>query len=344
MLLISQHLCGQEGYTKKIEALKERKQKITVQEKDALKVEIEDINKRLKNNEITKVEAQQLKEAAAKKRALNIENRIAIVDNEIALLERNNGRTLALVENDSLDDDKWWWGIDFNGKPKVFFKRNGWERRIRYDRRTYSEFVIAVGLNNAIIEGEPLDDSPYSIGGSRFFEFGWEWRTRVFKHTNFMRFHYGFSFQFNGLVPADNQIFVIEGDQTVLQDFEFDLRKSKLRVDNLVFPFHLEFGPSRVRETEHSIRYSIRDQFRFGIGGYGGFNLGTRQKLKFSRDGERVKQKEKRSFNTTDLIYGLSAYIGVDGILLYARYDLNPLFRNAIVEQRNIALGLRFDL
>ena len=91
---------------------------------------------------------------------------------------------------------------------------------------------------------------------------GWQWRTRVFKNSNFMRFNYGFSFQFNGLKPNDNQYFVENGGQTELQEFPLELNKSKLRMDNLVFPVHFEFGPSRFRESEKTIRYNIDKQFR----------------------------------------------------------------------------------
>lgn len=137
---------------------------------------------------------------------------------------------------------------------------------------------------------------------------------------------------------------MVENGQAELQEFDFELRKSKFRMDNLVFPVHFEFGPSRFIKTEKKIRYSIRNQFRFGIGGYGGFNLGTRQKLKYRREGENVKDKLKRGYNTSNLIYGLSAYIGFDGVQLYAKYDLNPIFKDATIEQRNVSLGLRLDL
>jgi len=29
---------------------------------------------------------------------------------------------------------------------------------------------------------------------------------------------------------------------------------------------------------------------------------------------------------------------------LYAKYDLNPLFQDNVVDEKNISLGLRFDL
>lgn len=331
-----------------IKVLEETKEKITNQEKKALKKEVENINERLQKGVISEVEALTLKEEAAKKRALNIENRVAILNNKIELIKRNGADgiekdTISYVSQIEIGfggrdgDEERIWGIRFKENPN--------ERKIQYDRRTYSDFYIALGLNNAIVDGQSLEDTPYKVGGSRFFELGWQWRTRVFDNSNFLRINYGFAFQFNGLKPKDNQYFVSDdAGQITLEEFDFDLNKSKLRMDNLVFPVHFEFGPSKVRKTENTIRYSLRNQIRVGIGGYGGFNLGTRQKLKYDRNGENVKDKLKRGYNTSDLIYGLSGYIGFDGVLLYAKYDLNPIFQDAAVEQRNISLGLRFDI
>lgn len=347
ILFMAQTLVAQEEYQKKIEILKEQKEKIAKQEKEALTYEVKDINKRLDDGLISEEEAKTLKEAAAQKRALNIESRLLIIDNKIALLERNEGVLLTDIELDSIPDGQIRIGIDIGGEPaeRIIFNSKNWKKDLKYDRRTYSDFVLAVGLNNAIIEGQSLEDSPYKIGGSRFFEMGWQWRTRIFQNSNFVRLNYGFSFQFNGLKPTDNRYFVSDENGGVsLEEFEFDLNKSKLRMDNLVFPMHFEFGPSKFKESENKVRYSLRNQFRVGLGGYGGFNLGTRQKLKYDRNGENVKDKLKRGYNTTNFVYGLSAYAGFDGVLLYLKYDLNPIFKDAEIEQRNISLGLRFDL
>ena len=344
VLLVCQTLFAQEDYKNQIEALRVQKERIIEQEREALKKEIKDINERLRKGGLSEDEARLLKEEVARKRALNMEDRVTIIDNQISLLERNEGNTLSLSEMDTIPGDRVRFGIDIDGKRAFSFNTRRWDRQIVYDRRTYSDIVFAIGLNNAIIEGQSLGDSPYKIGGSRFFEMGWQWRTRVFRNSNWLRFHYGISFQFNGLKPENNQYFVQNGNQTQLEEFEFELDKSKLRMDNLVFPVYFEFGPSRYRETEKSIRYSIQNQFRLGIGGYGGFNLGTRQKLKYSRNGEKIKDKFKRDYNTSNLIYGLSAYMGFDEMALYIKYDLNPIFKDAAIEQNNISVGLRFDL
>ena len=149
---------------------------------------------------------------------------------------------------------------------------------------------------------------------------------------------------FNGLKPTDNRYFVEDGDKTQLEDFEYDLDKSKFRTDNLVFPLHFEFGPSKRTEGAEYFRYSTKSQFKIGIGGYAGFNIGERQKLKYTIDGDKKKDKLKGDYNTNDFVYGLSSYVSLGGTALYIKYDLNPLFKDPNMEMRNVSLGLRFDI
>ncbi len=345
LLLITASLSvfGQADNENAIKELEASKERLKNQERESLKYEVEIINKRLENGEITKEDAEATKKFMAKKRAKNIENRIAIIDNKIALLKRNHeakyqydgegeGITLRIGTGDDTSEKFIFFGNKKHDKPR------------KYDRRTSSDLVLAFGLNNAIVDGESIDDSPYKFGGSRFFEIGWAWKTRVFKNSNAVRLKYGYSFQINGLKPTGNMYFVENGDITTLEEFPVDLKKSKLSITNLVFPLHFEFGPSKKIEGKTYFRYSTNNQFKIGIGGYAGFNMGTRQKLKYTEDGERIKDKIKRDFNTSNLVYGLSAYIAIDEIALYAKYDLSPIFKDQAVKQNNISLGVRFDM
>ncbi|MEW4925334.1 hypothetical protein [Algibacter sp. 2305UL17-15] len=325
-----------------IEELKIAISKIEAEEKAHLKAEVEAIDLRLNKGEITLEEAKKLKLAMAKKRALNIENRVAILENKISLLGRN-------PEMSSSDENEMVFrigGSEGGETSFVYFGKQEDDRpkHRKYDRRTKSDFVLAFGLNNAVIEGQSLDDSPYKIGGSRFFEMGWAWKTRVFKNSNFVRFKHGVSLHINGLKPDDNQYFVKSGNQTLLEEFPENLRKSKLSITNLVFPVHFEFGPSKKIEKDTYFRYSTKNKFKFGIGGYGGFNIGTRQKLKYDLDGERIKDKQKRGFNTSNLVYGLSTYLAFGDTALYVKYDLSPIFKDQLVDQNNISIGVRFDM
>lgn len=324
-----------------IATLEASKEIIINEEKDLLKEAVEVINDRLEANEISSEEAEQLKKEAAEKHALNIENRLAIVDNKIALLKRNNSYEVV----DDEDRAVLHLGLGKKGDEDDRFIYLGRKYRSRkYDRRTTSDIVFAFGLNNAIGEGQSLNDSDFKIGGSRFVELGWAWKTRVFKNSNWLRLKYGVSFQFNGLKPTDNRYLVDTGEQTELQDFEVDLKKSKFRMDNLVFPVHFEFGPSKKIEKENYFRYNTYNKIKVGLGGYLGLNLSSRQKLKYKVDGETVKEKLKADYNTNKFIYGLSGYIGWREAAVYVKYDLNPIFKSNVSDLHNVSLGLRFDM
>ncbi|WP_452602048.1 hypothetical protein [Pontimicrobium sp. MEBiC06410] len=329
-----------EGETKesKIEKLKE---KIKSGEKEALRIEVEQINERVSKKEITYEKGEELKQEVAKKRALNIENRIAVLENKIAFNERNN-LPLKLDTNKNKA-----FGITFGdnaaniiGLTVIGSKE---PKPVKYDYRTVSGLVVSAGLNNAIMDGASLSDSPYKIGGSGYFELGFQWRTRVLKNSNAIRLRYGLSFQWNKYDLKDNQFFVQNGNNTTIETFPTDLKQAKFRTTNLVVPIYFEFGKSRKIEKEDRIRYYNKG-FKFGIGGYAGLNLGAKQKLWYKEDGDRVKQKIKRDYNVNPFVYGVGAYIGLDDVSLFAKYDLSETFKSGGPKQHNLSLGLRLEI
>jgi hypothetical protein len=342
-LLLSQVFLCQHTIAQETKTINQLKEQVVLEEKEALKQDVILINNQLNNGEITPDEATALKEAAAEIHALNIENKLAIIDNEVALQDR----TIFKLNDDDVNiefaTDPYRLKLEiFDDEESLINLQLGHQKK--YDKRTHSNLLISFGFNNAIIKGQSFNDSPYKVGKSKYFEMGWVWSTRVLDNSNAIRFRYGFSFTFNGLNPTNNQYFVQNGDLTTLEVYPLELDKSKLRMDNLVIPIHFEFGPSTkiVRDTYY--RYSTRKKFKFGIGAYTGLNLGTRQKLKYSEDGDKEKDKFKQSYNTANFIYGLSSYIGVDDFSVYCKYDLNHLFNSPNAQQNNISLGLRFDL
>lgn len=334
-----------EKTSEKSDALKDKKDKVIAEEKAALKNEVVAINRRFNDGEISEEEANKLKADAAEIHALNIENKIAIIDNSVALSDRSSIRINTEDARIEIGNDP------YRVRVKVFEDDENsivdidFGRAKKYDKRTHSNFLVAFGFNNAIIEGESFNKSPYLMGKSKFFEIGWTWSTRVLNYSNAVRFRYGFSFSFNGLNPTDNNYFVQDGEYTYLEPFtDGGLKKSKLRMDQLVVPMHFEFGPSKKIESKNYVRYSTKKTFKFGIGGYAGFNIGTRQKLKYNRGGSNHKDKIKNKYNTANFVYGLSSYIGIDKFSIYTKYELNNLFNDPNPKQNNISLGFRFDL
>jgi len=322
----------------------ESKKTVEIREKAFLKEDILAINARLKKGEITEAEAINLKTKAAQKRALNIDNHLAIIDNEIALLKRSdklhqldirdkeNRLIFRIGSGSSTGDDVIFIGKESSDKPK------------KYDKRTLKDLVFSFGFNNAIIEGQSLENSPYKIGGSGFLELGHDWKTRIFNTSNFWRFKFGFSFQWNKFEIKNNNYLVNSNGSTSLEEFPSQLDKAKFRTTNLVFPFHIEFGPSKKIEKKDYFRYDTRKNLKIGLGAYAGVNLGNMQKLKYRIDGDRLKDKQKGVFEVNNFVYGLSCYVGIGSTALYVKYDLSPVFKNQSKKQNNISLGLRLDI
>ncbi|MFD0963508.1 hypothetical protein ACFQ1O_05800 [Pseudofulvibacter geojedonensis] len=331
LLIFSLMAIGQEQVNDSISPImKEKIDKVIAQEKEAMKEEVEAVNVQLDNKEISLDDAIAKKKEIANKYALRIQRRVELVKAGKEVGSDKNGETKLT--------------LNIGGGNGLFVLTKNGDTIRRKDKRTYSDIVLAFGFNNAIGEGQTLNDLDYKVGGSRFFELGFAWRTRVFKNSNWLRFKYGVSLQYNNLKLKDNKYYVKDGDLTTAETFPHELDKSKIRFTNLVAPIHFEFGPSKKIERDTYFRYSTRKKFKVGLGGYAGIRIGTRQKLKYKVDGDREKDKIKSDFNANDFVYGLSGYVSWGSVGIYTKYDLNPLFASPNIKQHNVSLGLRFDM
>ena len=322
--------------------LKGKRELVEEQWKNTLKYRVSRIIKDSEKLGRTEEETETLKKAAAQEVALNIENQLAIIDNQIALVERTG-----YMAPDTPSSLEIGFGNEDGEGNRVFgvaYKSNKSVKR-QYDRRTYGETVIATGLNNVVSDNGEIGDD-FTIGGSRFFEFGHAWKTRVFKNSGALQFKYGWSIQSNKVAFKRNETLVVDNDQSSLQEFPVELRKAQLRTTNLVIPLHLEFGGWKKEQGEDYVRYRIGGKFRMGVGVYGGVRLGTQQKLKYRENGERVKVKNRQDFGGDNFVFGLSSYVRVTGDLsLYGKYDLTSSFNTASLgDANNVSLGLRLDL
>lgn len=305
---------------------------ITKEEKDALKAEVEAVNVELDKKAITNEEADARKLKLAETRARNIETRVAVAEAELSQLvkDRVDGK---LKDSDSTRT----FIFTFNKGKRAAKELNG-------ETRTTSQFVFAAGLNNLVTDNA-LAHSDYRYWGSHFYEWGVTWNTRIMKENNLLHAKYGLSLMYNNLRPTDNRYFVENGNQTDLETAPINLRDSRMRNVYIAVPLHLEFDFSKKETKDGKTLFKTHEAFRFGLGGYAGVNVKSKQILRYEdSENNNVTQKTKGDFNVNDFIYGVSAYIGYEETSLYIKYDLNPLFKDNAVDQNNISLGIRFDL
>lgn len=332
--LLATKLTAQETFEAKARAIAEKIEKITQEEKEALKIEVEEVNKQLENGSLTKAQADEKKQKLAEARATIIENKVAVAQAELKDLvqQKVDGKIKEVSKDRS-------YTINFDWK-----KKNDSLKRVNGEPRTTSQFVFAAGLNNLVTDGD-VENSDFRFLGSHFYEWGVSYNYRLAKDSNLLHLKYGWSVMYNNLRPTDNRSFVVTGDQTNLETSPYDLDESRLRNVYLAIPMHLEFDFSGKKVKDDKTIFRSHQSFRFGFGGYGGIRLKTKEILKYEdENGDNIKQKTKKDFNASNFIYGVSAYIGYKETSLYVKYDLNPLFQNNPIKQNNVSLGVRFDL
>ncbi|CAD0006798.1 porin family protein [Flavobacterium chungangense] len=336
VFLFVSKVLGQETFESKAKQIANKIEKITKQEKETLKKEVEEINVQLSNGVITGEQADKRKKELAEARAVIIEEKVTLAQNELNDLvqQKVDGK---LKEQDSTKKNR----------LIIHWDRNDWNNKngkdsIRGEKRTTSQFVFAMGLNNIIADGE-LQDSNYKFMGSHFYEWGFTYNSRLIKNYNLLHAKYGLSLMYNNIRPTNNRSFVVNGDQTNLEINPVNLKESRFRNVYLVLPVHLEFDFTKPKEKDGKTYFRTHKSFRFGIGGYAGINVKSKQILKFEEDDLKYKTTIKGDYNVNNFIYGLSSYIGYKELSLYLKYDLNPLFQDNLVKENNISLGLRFD-
>ena len=338
LCLFASKTFAQETFEQRARVIAEKIETITKEEKDALRAEVEEINKQLDNDQISQEQADAKKEAFATIRANNIETKVAAEEAKLTDLVKEKVEGKVQVEK-------------FRGKAGIYWNKTPKDpkfdsiRKTIGENRTTSQFVFALGANNVIADGDlgTLNDSDFKFAGSHFYEWGITFNTRLAKNHNLLHAKYGLSLMYNNLRATDNRSFVVNGNQTDLVENPIHLKESRFRNVYLVLPLHLEFDFSKKKIDGEKVYFRSHESFRFGIGGYAGAHLKSKQILRYETDDRNVKERTKGDFNANNFIYGLSAYVGYGQVSLYAKYDLNPLFKDNAMEQNNVSLGLRFD-
>lgn len=314
----------EEIFNDEAKRIKDKILAITKSEKEALKTSVDSINNLLVKEEISYEQAEALKDKEALKRAGNIEKKVNEQNQKLSALVKSK----AQGEVKSSDNG---YMLILSHKGFEFYNRTEDDDYIV--SRTHFDILFAFGHNNLISDKSlPGYDDNFSCN---FIEWGGSFKTRLGKkgkNSNLLNLRYGISFMHNYASPKDNYVFSQNGNITEVVDSGENLSKNKFANMYIAVPVHLEFN------------FGKDNDYKVGLGGFVGYNLFSEQRLKYRDNGRRIKDITRKDWNVNDFQYGLSAYLGYGIISLYAKYDLNPLFRNNPIDQHNLSIGVRLDL
>ncbi|KAA3438167.1 outer membrane beta-barrel protein [Rufibacter hautae] len=216
-------------------------------------------------------------------------------------------------------------------------ERNEERYKNRHPRKSL-DFQIDAGistwLNKKEMPGSAVSDINFRTAASRYISLNTKWYNRIGGEESPVRLITGFTVDFHNYMFDDNIMIQNTGEKTeFVIPTGLDLEKSKLATTSLTVPLELGFDfKNRKGKTA----------FKLGGGGFVGYMLSSHSKVKYSQDGDNVKNKAKDDFYLNDFQYGLSGFIGIRSLEFFAKYNLNDLFQENKGPQANaFAAGIR---
>ena len=209
--------------------------------------------------------------------------------------------------------------------------------RIEEGPHSFSKFTFEFGMNNYLENGDFPDANaaPYAVRpwGSWYVGTGWA-RTNYISKSFLIE--WGGNLTWYNFKLEDHDIVITKGPEMV--EFnplpsEFNGKKSKLTASyiNISLVPMIDFsGNKRKVKSLESGSFKIENYkkrgFRFGVGLYSGYRLGSHSKVKYRQDGSNEKDKENNSFYLQNWRYGVRARVAFRSLDAFFNYDLNELF------------------
>ena len=197
-------------------------------------------------------------------------------------------------------------------------------REARLNRKSSdTNLVLDVGLNALVNQKPGAGQSAVDLrpGGSRYVNIGLDYAQRLGGRRSPVSLVLGPEFAFNNYMLNGNDKWVSQNGATSIAretNLTRQYDKTKLATASVNLPLMLQL-------KLHDAHY--KPAFSLAAGGFVGYRLGSWTKLKYTNEGATYKDKDHGSYNLEDFQYGLQGTIGYGSLQLFAKYNLNQLFR-----------------
>ena len=179
---------------------------------------------------------------------------------------------------------------------------------------------------------EPID---LRTEGSRYVNIGLVYFARLGGKHSPVSLAVGPEFTFNNFMLSGNNKWVNNNGRTdvVRETDGRQFQKSKLASSSINLPLMLRLT---LRDSHY------KSTFTLGAGGFVGYRIKSWTKLKYTSNGTTYKDKEDGSYNMENFLYGLQGTIGYRHLELFAKYNMNNLFKAGVGPDTQIlSFGVR---
>ncbi len=305
-------------FTKKVNDISYDIDLIIKNNKEKLKQDLNEIDQKVENNQLTKAEADKLRNEKAEFYAKQIEGETKIQEDKIKVLINNK-----------IEDN-----INFSTDMSAYQKQ-----LIENKSLFIAEYVFG---NSKMLFDDKSKDNYVSTNFLSSFGVGLGAKTRIGKDES--------SFFWKSMLDANFHFFKLQNDktfeningETVFIDLDSPVKKSRMFSTEIKWSNYIEYDFSKHKTDDFGNKIiKSRQSFYIGLGGFIGYNQISRG-LIYDKNGEEYNERTQARFNSNPFIYGVGGYIGYQNFNIRATYNLNPVFKNSISNQNifNIALVL----
>src|SRR5690606_25503157 len=161
--------------------------------------------------------------------------------------------------------------------------------------RSKTSAYVSVGVGNLATDGA-FANSEFGYLRSNSVEWGIVKRKPFNSASNKWGIRYGLGFKYNGLATTQNKEFVVNGEETMTQLSNKQLRKNYayLRNTYITVPISIDFSTSTKTYNEANRKFITHSGYNLGLGGYVAYNINSKQHIRFEgEDGYKFYEQHK---------------------------------------------------
>jgi len=306
-------------FTKKVNDISYDIDLIIKNNKEKLKQDLNEIDQKVESNQLTKAEADKLRNEKAEFYAKRIEEETKIQEDKIKVLINNK-----------IEDN-----INFSTDMSAYQKQLVENKSLFY-------LYYGISKNFMLINDD--EDYYHKKAAVTGFEVGFGVKTRLGQDLSRLYWNSSLNGSFQNFRINNNKTLADVNNETVLVDVGFPVKKSNFSISEIRLENYLEYDFSKRKTDEFgNTLVKSRQSIYAGLGGFIGWATLTKN-LQYEIDGEKYKESTQSRYNSNAFTYGVGGYVGYRGVNLKATYNLNQVFKKSFADQNVLTVSLIFNL
>ncbi|NIF05008.1 hypothetical protein F3J23_06090 [Chryseobacterium sp. Tr-659] len=330
-------------YSKKIDS-------IVIAEKSRMNKELDQIDKKFRENKLTADEKQKQRTEVASRYEQIINEKIDAQKQDLEMATKELVKDAVFKSNDTIKDgkDQFWLGL--NGLNLRFN-----ERQKSNNPKNYLEtFEISGSTAGAGLTGK---DEPFKFYNKNSdvkntiinsWQLTFWYGNQIGSYTSPLFYRFGLGVRSDQFTPKYGQAFKQDQNYLFVSDFDRgNLKKSILYNTYVTIPMDLKFVLNPKYKEYGGVKYldNRKEQLCIIMGIYGGIKVGSVNYSKYSTENSsRIVEREKVMHGVNDFIFGGKFGISYYGFNLFIQKDFTPSFNNGALLKKKYGLQIGIEV